>query len=135
MSFKSVLKPEDSVVAGLATAALVYGVYQNSLGSVAECQLSPANHPALEISRKKAGYTALAAVAGVSLLARDPHIAILGGAMIIAMELHYRHAIMADGQTGQIVPPGPQAYQSVETVNGAAPYGGEPAMAANAEIG
>lgn len=111
MSFKSVLRPEDSIVAGLATAALVYGIYQGGLGSVASVHNTDANHPALESSRKKAGYTALVAVAGVSLLARDPNIVILGGATIIAMELHYRHAIMTDPGSGQIVPPGPDAYQ------------------------
>lgn len=111
MSFKSVLKPEDSIVAGLATAALVIGVYQGNLGTVASVHATDANHPTLETSRKKAGYTALVAVAGVSLLARDPNIAILGGATIIALELHYRHAIMADSNTGIIVPPGPAGYQ------------------------
>lgn len=110
MGFKSVLKPEDSIVAGIAVAALVVGVYQGGLGPVAGVQATDANHPALETSRKKSGYTALIAVAGVSLLARDPNIAILGGATIIAMELHYRHAIMTDPGSGMIVTPGPQDY-------------------------
>jgi hypothetical protein len=116
MAIKSIFKPEDSIVAGLATVGLVYGVYQASLGPVASVQATTANHPALETSRKKAGYTALAMVAGVSLLARDPNIVILGGAAIIAMELHYRSAIMADSETGQIVAPGPDAYQPAQNV-------------------
>ena len=116
MAIKSVFTPENSVVAGLATVGLVYGVYQASLGPVASVQMTPANHPALETSRKKAGYTALVLVTGVSLLARDPNIVILGGAAIIAMELHYRHAIMADSDTGQIVAPGPDAYQPAQSV-------------------
>ncbi|HEY1618001.1 MAG TPA: hypothetical protein VGG25_10310 [Streptosporangiaceae bacterium] len=108
---KSVFKPEDSIVAGLATVGLVYGMYQLNLGTVASAQYTDANHPIMETSRKKAGYTSLVLVAGIALLARDPNIVILGGATIIAMELHYRHAIMSDPDSGQIVAPGPQAYQ------------------------
>jgi hypothetical protein len=116
VAIKSIFKPEDSIVAGLATVALVYAVYQNDLGPASSVQATPANHPTLETSRKKAGYTALIMVAGVSLLARDPNIVILGGAAIIAMELHYRHAIMADPDTGQITAPGPSAYQPAQNV-------------------
>lgn len=110
MAWKSPMSAEGSVTVSIAAAVLVYGLYNLNVGSVAEAQASPANHPALETSRKKAGYEALAAVAGLALLARDLNIVIVGGATVIAMELGYRHAIMVSPDTGQIVPPGPQAY-------------------------
>lgn len=135
MSFKSVLKPEDSIVAGLATAGLVYGVYNGALGSIAEVQSTPSGHPALAPSLTKAGYTSLVLVAGVALMARDPNIVILGGAMIIAEELHYRHAIETHPDTGQPAAPTAAAYAPVEDVTGAQPYGGQPYMAENAQIG
>lgn len=116
MAIKSVLKPEGSIVAGLAVAGIVYGIYQLNVGSVASAAATDANHPILESSRKKAGYTSLIAVAGVSLLARDPNIAILGGASIIAMELSYRHAIMVHPESGMIVPPAGSDYQPAENV-------------------
>ena len=115
MSFKSVLRPEGSITAGLATVGLVYGVYQLEVGNVSQAGASVANHPILETSRKKAGYSALILVAGIALLAKDPNIVILGGTAIIAMELSYRHAIMQDPQTGAVVAPGPQAYQNAQT--------------------
>jgi hypothetical protein len=114
--FKSIMRPEGSIMAGVAVGALVAGVYQLEVGSVSAAGASEANHPILDTSKKKAGYTSLVLVSGVALLARDPNILILGGSVIIAMELSYRHAIMQNPQTGTIVRPGPDAYQPAQNV-------------------
>lgn len=98
-------------MAGAATVGLVYATYQLDVGNVSNAYASDPNHPALESSRKKAGYTAFIYVAGLSLITRDPNIGILGFAAIVAMEIHYRHAIMASPETGQIQTPGAAAYQ------------------------
>lgn len=116
MNFKSVLKPENSIVAGVAVAGLVYAIYQGALGPVSQAHASDANHPALESTRKKAGYTAFAAVAALTLIAKDANIGILGFGSIIAMEAHYRHAIMADPATGRIIPPAESVYAPAENV-------------------
>lgn len=116
MAFKSLLSPEGSLVMGAATIGVVYGIYQLDVGPVSVAQATPAYDVSLSASRKKAGYTSLIAVAGIALMARDPNIVILGGATIIAMEAHYRHAIMAHHETGQIMPPAEQAYQPAENV-------------------
>lgn len=113
---KSVLKPENSIVAGIATAGLVFAIYQMDLGPVSAVQMTDANHPALETSRKKAGYTSFIAVAGITLIARDTNIGVLGFLSIIAMEAHYRHAVMADAVTGIMQPPSPDKYVPAENV-------------------
>lgn len=113
MNFKSVLKPEGSVMAGAATVGLVYGIYQLNIGPTSMAQTTDANHPALETCRKKAGYTALVMVAGLTLLTRDANVGILGSGTIIAMELSYRHAIMAHPVSGDMIPPGHSAYEPV----------------------
>ena len=112
MTFKSILKPENSIVAGLATIALVAGVYQLDVGPVSQVHASDAGHGANTAGIKKAGYTSLILVAGVSLLARDPNIVILGGAAIIAFHAHYRHANLVNPQTNLMEPLGPDAYQN-----------------------
>lgn len=114
MNFKSVLKPEGSVMAGLATIGFVIAVYNLNLGSTAEVQATDANHPAHSTSRKKAGYTALAGVTALTLLTRDANVGILGGGTIIGMEISYRHAIMAHPLTGDLTPPTQSAYQPAE---------------------
>lgn len=116
MAWKSVLKPENSLLMGAAVAGSVFALYQLDVGPVAGAHASEANHPILELSRKKAGYSAAVLVASLALLAHDPNIVILGGAAIIAMELHYRHAIMADKDTGKLMPPAPGDYQPAENV-------------------
>jgi hypothetical protein len=110
MAFKSYLKPEGSIIAGLAVMGSVYAIYQLNLGSTAQVQLTDANHPVAEVSRKKAGYQAALLVAGIGLIARDANIIILGSATIIGMELAYRHSIMVHPETGMMVPPGESVY-------------------------
>jgi hypothetical protein len=119
MALKPLVGIEGSLTLGAATIGLVYGIYQLDCGSVASVQATPVGgneSRSLSASRKKAGWTSLVVVAGISLLARDPHIVMLGGATIIAMEAHYRHAIMADHETGQLVAPPASAYQPAENV-------------------
>lgn len=118
MSFldKPVLKPEGSIVAGIATAGLVYSIYQLDLGPVSQVHATEANHPVLEPSRKKAAYTAFIAVAAITLIARDRNIGVLGFSTIIAMEAHYRHAIMTDPLSGIMQPPSPTKYVPAENV-------------------
>jgi hypothetical protein len=126
MTIKSILKPENSAIAGVAVAGSVMAIYSLDVGTVASAHASDANHSALESSRKKAGYTAFIFTAAVALITKDMNIAILGGATIIGMELHYRHAIMVNPQTNQVEPPNPSEYQpaqlaSVSTLTTAQP--------------
>jgi hypothetical protein len=114
MEIKSILKPEGSVVAGLATVAAVYGIYQLEVGNVSSVHMTKANHSAPESSRKKAGYTALVLVAALTLITRDGNVGILGAGTIVAMELSYRHAIMAHPESGAMMPPGGSAYMPPE---------------------
>lgn len=116
MEFKSILKPENSVVAGIATVGLVYALYELNVGSVSQAHHSDANHPALEASRRKAGYTSFATVAGLTLITKDANVGILGFFTIIAMEVSYRHAIMIDSASGLVQPPGQSAYVPAENV-------------------
>lgn len=109
-AFKSYLKPEGSIIAGLAVMGVVYALYQLNIGTSVQVQMTDANHPAIESSRKKAGYQSAIVVAGIGLIAKDANIIILGSASIIAMELSYRHAIMAHPETGQMVPPAESTY-------------------------
>lgn len=105
----SIFKPENSIIAGLATVGLVYGIYQLDVGDVTSVQLSQPYNISASTGIKKAGWTSLALIAGVSLIAKDPNIAILGCATVIAMQAHYRHANVST-PTGQVVPPPSSSY-------------------------
>jgi hypothetical protein len=116
MAWKSLLKPEGSLILGATLAGMVFANYQINVGNVSAVQMSDANHPALETSRKKAGYSSLIMVGALALLAKDPNLVILGGGAIIAVEISYRHGIMAHPETGKIQPPATSAYQPAENV-------------------
>lgn len=109
MDFKPRLSGENSIIASLATVALVLGVYNMKVGPVSDVHATAPNDGNIQAAVRKAGWTAVIAVAGLTLLAKDKNIAILGGAAIIAEELSYRHALMTNPGTGQIVLT-PQAY-------------------------
>lgn len=113
---KSVFKPENSVIAGIATVGLVAAIYELDVGNVSTAAASDANHPALSSSKKKAGYTSFIAVAGLTLITRDRNIGILGFLSIVGMEAHYRHAIMSDPATGRIQAPSAAVYTPAENV-------------------
>ena len=88
-----------------------------NVGNVASAHATDANHPALESSRKKAGYTSFVFVSALTLLAKDMNIGILGYGSIIAMELSYKHAIMANPATGKIQAPNPSVYVPASPAN------------------
>ena len=110
MAFKSYLKPEGSIVAGLAVMGAVFAIYQLNLGPAVQVQMTEANHPVAETNRKKSGYQAAILVAAVGLIAKDANIIILGSASIIGMELSYRHAVMSHPETGVMQPPSESTY-------------------------
>ena len=111
---KSLLKPEGSIMAGIATAALVVGVYSLNVGTTAQAAATPANDGNLQSARKKASIEAAVAVSAVSLLTKDVTIFILGGGVLALYDWHVRHAIAADHQTGQLVDA--NGYQSAQNV-------------------
>jgi hypothetical protein len=94
------LKPEFSILGGIATGALVYGVYAASLPSVADTRSLQANNPDLAKSERVASWTSAGVVAGVSLIAKDPTIFIIGGTMVVAMAWMHRHANSVNPSTG-----------------------------------
>jgi hypothetical protein len=111
----SVLKPENSMIAGLAVVGLVIANYNLHNGPASSVQMSPSEGAGgpLTTSNKKAGWSSLALVAGISLLAKDANVFILGCASVIAMHSSYIHSIAVSPQTNQVVTGGngPSAYQ------------------------
>lgn len=86
------MKSETSIMAGLATAALVYGIYSNATPTIADIRVAKPHDSDIESSRKLAAWTSAAVVAGVSLIAKDGTIFVMGGAMVIVLDWWHRHA-------------------------------------------
>lgn len=115
------MKAETSVVAGLSTAALVYAIYANATPTIADVRVAKPHDQDIESSRKLAAWTSAGVVAGVSLIAKDGTIFVLGGAMIIALDWWHRHANEVNPLAGRATAPD---VIPVETqMNGEAAYG------------
>lgn len=100
----SIIKtPEGSITLGVAVAALVYMTYTFSTPSTAVIHATQANDNNIDAGRKKAAILSAGVVGGVALLARDKTIFVLGGAMLIALDWHTRHANAVSPETGQVV--------------------------------
>lgn len=108
-------RPEVSLGVGLATAALVWGVYNTSLPSLAEARVTEQNDRDLSAAERTASWTAAAIVAGVSLISHDATVFVLGGSMVIALAWMHRHANMVHPEVGRatmpLQPDTPQSYQ------------------------
>jgi len=97
------LKPEVSISVALATGTLVYAIYQNATPSLADIRTADQFNADVSATRKAAAWTAAAAVAGISLVSKDPGPFVVGGGMVIAMDWLHRHADMVNPLTGRAV--------------------------------
>lgn len=100
----SILNPQASIGIGLATAALVWGIYQTHLPNTSNVKGSNPN-AAVASMRKVATWEAAGIVAGISLIAKDPTIFIIGGSMVAILDFTNRTAHWTDPNTNQISKP------------------------------
>lgn len=105
-------KGSDALITGLATAAVVYGIYQVHLPTVAGARASAPDNQHLEASRKSSTWTAAAVVAGAALLGKAgvgtgfaSTVFIVGGTVVIALDFAHRLANKTDNASGKIIQP------------------------------
>jgi hypothetical protein len=96
------LKPEASLSVGLATAALVYATYNGALPSVADVRVAKPNNADVNSSRRLAAFTSAGVVGAVSLMAKDPTVFVIGGAMVIALDWWHRYADQVNPAIGKV---------------------------------
>lgn len=96
------LKPEGSVLGGLAVAGVVYSVHAVMHPTVADIQGLPAGNKDVDDAEKKATWLSVGIVSGVSLLARDPGIFIIGSAATVAMAFLARHATWTESKSAMM---------------------------------
>lgn len=104
--WKSILKPDQSVITSLAVAGGVLAVYNANLPTMVEIHAAPAHNDAVAASQKKAMWTSAALVTGAYLLTRDPNVFVAGGITFVAIEWLFRHANSVDPLSNKVVPKG-----------------------------
>lgn len=103
------LKQEDALITGLATAAVVWAVYQTHLPTVAGARASGLDNMHLSASRKSASIIAIGVVGAISLLSRSPTVFIIGGGTVVAIDVAHRLANATDHNSGKIPAAGTDA--------------------------
>jgi hypothetical protein len=104
MAWKSLLKPDQSVLTAIATAGVVYAIYQTSMPSLCDVHNTNPHNQAIDSGRKKAMVLSAGIVSGAFLLTKDINVFIAGGAVFLGLEWSYRHANASHPETGKMVP-------------------------------
>jgi hypothetical protein len=100
------LKPETSLTIAGVTGLMVYGIFQVEVGgSLSDLKFNAPHNTYVKGSINSAAWTSAAVVAGVSLLAKDPTIFVVGGAIAAALTWKYKHASMTNPANGQVTMP------------------------------
>lgn len=94
------LSVEASIGTGLAVGALVYTIYNRQLPTAADQRVIEQGDDDAEAARKQAMWTSVAVVSGISLIARDPTVFIIGGAMTVGIDWVSRANIWTNPFTG-----------------------------------
>lgn len=112
------LRAEVSLPIALATGAVVYGIFQTMLPPVAEAKVTQPNNRHLQTTRRTATVAALAVCGGISLMARDPSIFVVGGTLAVVLDVVHRHADAVHPATGQMTAPATGTAQPGTAANG-----------------
>jgi hypothetical protein len=95
-------KPEVSLGLALGTGAVVYGTYQHFVPNQADVRVGKPGDETLEKARKQATWFSASIVGGISLIAKDPTIFIVGGLMIVALDWATRSNNWTNPLSGRI---------------------------------
>lgn len=115
------LQPSASIGIGLATIGVVCAIHSNMTPTTADIQSLPAGNKDVDKAEKKATWMGIGIVSGISLLAKDPTIFVLGSIGVIGLALFTRHANWTETATGMLNPmPGQTAASANDLSDGPA---------------
>lgn len=118
------LKPEFSVMGGLAVGAIVFAIHSQATPTQADIQALPAGTPDIDRAERKATILSAGVVSGISLIAGDPTIFVIGAVMTTAMALWTRHSNYSESIGGKYLS-GPESAASGTTSTGPEPVSTE----------
>ena len=113
------LKPEASIMSALAVSAVVFAIHSNATPTNADMQGLPVGTKDVDRSERQATWLSAGVVAGISLLAKDPTIFVVGSAVTVALAFTSRHALWTESKTGMLnAGPGQSATSANDLANG-----------------
>lgn len=92
------LEPSQSLAVGLGTLGVVYAIHANSTPTLADMQALPAGNADTDAAERKATWLSAGVVCGISLLAKDPTIFVIGSLGTVALAWYSRHATWTESK-------------------------------------
>lgn len=99
------LKPEFSIMGGLAVMTIVYAVHSNATPPQADIRSLPQGTPDIDRAERTASWVSAGVVSAVSLIAKDPNIFLMGSVAIVGMAWWTRHSNQVVGTAGKFLSP------------------------------
>lgn len=90
--FNSILKPDTSVMLGLANGAIVMAVYNGAIPSIASVRVADSQDGDIEAARKMAAWSSAAILGFMFLLTKDRNSFLIGGLVLAGTDLMVKHA-------------------------------------------
>lgn len=106
MALKSVLKPDSSVMVGLAEAAAVYTIYNAALPNHADIRSAPPHDATIDSARKAAAWKSASVLGFVFLLTQDVNSFLIGGLALAGIDYLTKHSNGINPATGKLTPYG-----------------------------
>lgn len=97
------LRQEHSLLIGLAVGSSAWVAHQMGMPSISDIRQVEQNNVDIEKSERTAAWLSAGLITGVALIARDPGVFIIGGAMFIAINYWYKHANAVSPRSGNIL--------------------------------
>jgi hypothetical protein len=102
MALNSILKPDTSVLLGLANGGVILAIYSGALPEFARIRLSDAHDEDVEATRKQAAWTSAAVLGFMFLLTRDRNSFLIGGLVLAGTDFIVKHANGISPQTKRL---------------------------------
>jgi hypothetical protein len=98
------LKPEYSVMTGLAVMGTVFAVHAQATPTQADIQALPPGNQDIDQAERKATIMGAGVVSVVSLIAKDPTIFVMGSVMVVGLAVWTRHSNWSQGLHSMLGP-------------------------------
>lgn len=128
------LEPHASIGTGLAVAGVVYAIHSNMTPSNADIQSLPAGNKDVDSAEKKATWLSIGIVSGISLVAKDPTIFVIGSFAVIGMALITRQSNWTESKTGMLNPQPGQSAVSADDISDVTTMDVAPFMASSSQF-
>lgn len=99
---KSLLKPDQSVMLGVASGALIMAIYNGAVPGIANVRVSEAQDGDIEGARKMAAWTSAGLLGFLFLLTRDRNAFMIGGMVLAGIDISVKHSNGMNPLTGAL---------------------------------